>query len=841
MPVVLSAVVVAVALIAAACTPPPSGGTPHIDVAFDKTPARGTTTVTVTVTNMSVTSVTVRLDSASATPIETASTPSFQFPLDTTKLADGPHTLFVSATGPSASTDNNVAFGVDNSQTTLPAGFQQSTVFNGLVQPTAVRFASDGRVFVAEKSGRVMLFKSLTDTAPKVFADLRTEVYDAADRGLLGLALDPAFPTKPYVYVLYARDAPPGGTPPVYNDRCSNSTNGCVISGRLARLKVSGDTVVGAPEVLVDDWCQQFGSHSIGTIAFGADGALYAGGGDGANWLYTDYGQAGSPLNPCGDPPVGVAGTQTPPTAAGGALRSQHPTPMAGSLMTLDGSIIRVNADTGAAMADNPNAGSADPNRRRIVATGLRNPYRFTVRPGTNELWIGDVGWNTWEEINRVANPKASVTNFGWPCYEGAGQQPGYKALDLDVCNALYASATSAAATPPYYTYNHHSSVVAGDGCPSGGSSISGGVFYNGGSFGSPAGNYPAKYDGALFFADYTRRCIWAMLKGANGLPDPTKIESFATGTAGAYSPVDLVTGPGGDLYYVDIVGGTIRRIRYYTGNRPPIASIRATPSYGPVPLTVSFDASGSTDADSDPMTYSWDMDGNGTYGDTFGVNPSWTYSTAGVRTVGLKVTDPLGAVGTATVKIAAGNTAPVANITSPTSTLTWTVGQTIAFSGSATDAEDTLSPSAFTWRLDTRHCPSVDTCHTHTVQSWTGVTSGSFAAPDHEYPSHLQLWLTVTDSGGLSDTKLVELYPQTSTLTVQSSPTGASVGVGSAAVPTPFTLTVVTGSTQSVAAPDQIVNGTPYVFDSWSDGGLQSHQIIVGADTTLTATFKPG
>jgi hypothetical protein len=126
-------------------------------------------------------------------------------------------------------------------------------------------------------------------------------------------------------------------------------------------------------------------------------------------------------------------------------------------------------------------------------------------------------------------------------------------------------------------------------------------------------------------------------------------------------------------------------------------------------------------------------------------------------------------------------------------------------------------------------------------VQSWTGVTSGSFAAPDHEYPSHLQLWLTVTDSGGLSDTKLVELYPQTSTLTVQSSPTGASVGVGSAAVPTPFTLTVVTGSTQSVAAPDQIVNGTPYVFDSWSDGGLQSHQIIVGADTTLTATFKPG
>jgi hypothetical protein len=102
-------------------------------------------------------------------------------------------------------------------------------------------------------------------------------------------------------------------------------------------------------------------------------------------------------------------------------------------------------------------------------------------------------------------------------------------------------------------------------------------------------------------------------------------------------------------------------------------------------------------------------------------------------------------------------------------------------------------------------------------------------------------LWLTVTDSGGLTDTKLVEVYPQTNTLTVQSSPTGASIGVGSTAAPAPFTLKVVSGSTQSVAAPNQTVNGTSYVFQSWSDGGAQSHQIVVGSDTTLTATFKPG
>jgi hypothetical protein len=193
-------------------------------------------------------------------------------------------------------------------------------------------------------------------------------------------------------------------------------------------------------------------------------------------------------------------------------------------------------------------------------------------------------------------------------------------------------------------------------------------------------------------------------------------------------------------------------------------------------------------------------------------------------------------------VKISAGNTAPVATIASPVSTLNWKVGQTITFSGSASDAEDgTLPPSAFTWTLDTRHCPTVDTCHTHPVQTWTGVASGSFVAPDHEYPSHLELWLTVTDSGGLTDTKLVELYPQTNTLTVKSNPSGASIGVGSTVAPAPFTLTVISGSTQSVAAPNQTVNGTSYVFQGWSDGGVQSHQIVVGSDTTLTATFKPG
>ena len=96
-----------------------------------------------------------------------------------------------------------------------------------------------------------------------------------------------------------------------------------MISGRLSRLQAAGDVMTGAEQVLIEDWCQQYPSHSVGALAFGADGALYVTGGDGASFNFTDYGQDGSPVNPCGDPPGAPGTALTPPTAEGGALRSQ--------------------------------------------------------------------------------------------------------------------------------------------------------------------------------------------------------------------------------------------------------------------------------------------------------------------------------------------------------------------------------------------------------------------------------------------------------------------------------------------------------------------------------------
>jgi hypothetical protein len=405
--------------------------------------------------------------------------------------------------------------------------------------------------------------------------------------------------------------------------------------------------------------------------------------------------------------------------------------------------------------------------------------------------------------------------------------------LNLDLCTTLSASK---AALTPYMTYRHTASVVAGDGCPTGGSSVAGGAFYP-----ASGGSYPAKYRSALFFADYTRRCIWVMPPGTNGLPDPTKIETFATGTAGAYSPVDLVSGPGGDLYYVDLVGGTIRRIRYYPGNRPPVAVLDATPTSGLAPLTVQFDARRSTDADADRLAYSWDLDGDGQFGDSTAASVSYTYTTPGRRTVSLRVADPLNAQAVTTVMVDVGNTAPVPTISSPSTDTTWRVGDVIGFSGSASDRQDgTLPPSALSWTLETVHCPTVDTCHTHPGETFDHVASGSFVAQNHEYPSHLRVNLTATDANGASATTFVDIYPQTSVLTLVSDPPGATLALGSMTATAPFSTTVIVNGDQSISAPDQIIGGQPYVFVGWSDGNAASHDVVVPGDTTLTATFAP-
>jgi glucose/arabinose dehydrogenase len=722
--------------------------------------------------------------------------------------------------------------------TTATPQFVERIVFSGLTSPTAIEFASDGRVFVAEKSGLIKVFDSLTDSSATVFADLRTNVHNFWDRGMLGMALHPDFPTVPYVYVLYAYDAaigsaaPRWGTANTTSDPCPTppgaTADGCVIGGRLSRLQASGNAMVGQEQVLIEDWFQQYPSHSIGSLAFGADGALYASGGDGASFNFADFGQDGNPVNPGGDPPVPVGGVQTAPSAEGGALRSQD-LQSSGDPVTLDGTLIRVDPMTGAGMPDNPLASNVDANARRIVAYGLRNPFRITARPGANQIYIGDVGWNIWEEINRIAiTPGGSVVNFGWPCYEGVGRQSGYDAINLNLCENLYTQPS--AVVPPLFTYNHSSAVVSGETCPTGSSSISGLAFYQGTA-------YPTSYAGALFFSDYSRNCIWVMFKDANGDPNPATRQTFKAAAAG---PVQLKLGPDGNLYYVDIIG-TIRRFEYYPGNLPPTARATANPTTGDAPLTVTFDGNGSSDPDAvDTLSYAWDFNGD-SVADATTALATHTFIAGGTHAVRLTVSDNRGLSHAAVVSITVDSSMPTAAIDAPTAGTTWRVGDTIAFSGHATDPEEgTLPPTALTWSIVMNHCSPIGGCHVHPLQDYLGVAGASFVAPDHEYPSHLELRLTATDSSGLQSTVTRRLDPQTVALTFATAPSGLQLGVGSESAVAPFTRTVIVGSNNSVTAPSpQTVGGTTYQFQSWSDAGAQTHAVVAPAGaTTYTATF---
>lgn len=594
-----------------------------------------------------------------------------------------------------------------------PQGFQDSVVFSGLNTPMAVRFAPNGKVFVAEKSGIIKVFDSLTDTSATVFANLSSQVNDYWDRGMMSLAVDPNFPTNPYIYVAYAYDAPPGQAAPYWNDNCADANGaGCLITNRVSRLTVNGDAMVaGSEKILISDYCSQFPSHVIGDLQFANDGSLYVTGGEGANFNYADYGQTG---NPCNDP-----------VNEGGALRSQD-LMTTGDPVGLGGTLIRIDPSTGNASPGNPLIGGARTDDDRILAYGLRNPFRFAKHPTTEEIWIGNVGWGRWEAIDRVQNPTSSVKNFGWPCFEGTDRTQGYSTLDLPICQTLYSNNT---VIPPYYQYIHQGS-----------SAISALAFYNGNT-------YPSQYKNALFMADYAAGWLKVMFPNpTTQLPDTNNIITFAEGVY----ITDLQPGPDGDIFYVSIATGEIHRIQYFSTNTPPVAQASANRTHGPAPLTIQFNASTSYDPDLDTISYSWDFNGDGVYGESTSATATYTYNIEGIYNASVRVTDSRGAFNNANLVISVGN-APVPRITLPATTETYQVGDSIKFAGDATEANNNFLPSsALSWQTIIHHCAlsNPTDCHDHFFQAFDGVSAGTIIAPDHEYPSYLEFRLTAKQDG---------------------------------------------------------------------------------------------
>ncbi|HUS18368.1 MAG TPA: PQQ-dependent sugar dehydrogenase, partial [Terriglobales bacterium] len=657
-------------------------------------------------------------------------------------------------------------------QTFSDPRFQAETVISvNPYSPIGVAFTPDGRMFIWEKSGVIRIFANGA-LLPAPFLDISARVNRYGDRGLIGLALDPEFASNGYVYLAYTFEN--GGDVQSSAARTQRITR---ITTNPADPNVAlpgSEVVLLGKEVTLpcasgsDCIPNDAGTHTVDHLAFGKDGKLYVSIGDGATFAY----------------------------ASESSLRAQD-------LSSLNGKILRVNKD-GTAPSDNPFFDGTDSPRSKVWSLGLRNPYRFTLEPTTGEIYIGDVGWDSYDELNRGRG-----MNFGWPCFEGETPQPIFQST-FERCRQI----SPAAVKPPFYTYDQ-----------SVGSSIVAGPFYTGAAF-------PPEYYGNLFFADYTGEFIRRVVVNAQG--EIVEVKSFATDIPGV---VFLTEGPDGNLYYVVFSTGEIKRIRFNSGsNQPPVAKAAGTPRYGLSPLDVNFSSAGSADPEGTALTYNW-VFGDGESSAVANPQHRYVSTTARTFTATLTVRDTGGLSATQTVPITVGSNPPVATISEPVDGTVVKPGQTIQFSGSATDPEDgALNASSLAWNILLRHDD-----HVHPVIDASG-TSGSFVIQDHDrFGSYsYEIILNATDSSGLVGKKTIRLPLDASGACFSTVSSGVTVCSPAPAagetVTTPIRVVATASSGNGIVRMEVVLDGkllyqTPQnVVDTFVPATDGAHQLAVRA-----------
>jgi PKD repeat protein len=255
----------------------------------------------------------------------------------------------------------------------------------------------------------------------------------------------------------------------------------------------------------------------------------------------------------------------------------------------------------------------------------------------------------------------------------------------------------------------------------------------------------------------------------------------------------------------------------------------------------VQFSAAGSSDPDGDTLSYDWNF-GDGT-AHVVGVAATHSYTATGTYTATLTVSDGRGGSDSAQMRIDVGNTPPVPAIDAPAADFRFWVHQPITLQGSATDAQDGVLPGAqLSWRVLLHHNE-----HTHPFLPPTSGVSVTISAPMPEdlpaaATSYLEVFLTATDSHGLTSVITHELRPRLVDLTFATDPPGLTVALNSNSIVGPRTLVSWENYELSVAASDQPDGlGQAWLFDSWSDGGMAAHTITTpAAAATYTARFRP-
>jgi glucose/arabinose dehydrogenase len=550
------------------------------------------------------------------------------------------------------------------------------------------------------------------------------------DRGLIGIAFDPDFGNTNHFVYLYY--------------------TGHDLLNHLVRFSAADDVGTDGPYPLFQTQSPSQLLHVGGTVGFGLDGKLYLAVGDN-----------GSP-------------------AKAQQLDNPH------------GKILRINKD-GSIPPDNPFYGQPGV-LGSVWAYGFRNPWRFQFDSATGELYGGDVGDYSWEELNHIVRGG----NYGWPIHEGP------------------CTAGCAGYVDPIDAYPHNGESAA----------ITGGPVYRSSMF-------PTDYQGSLFFGDYAKGFLKRAQLDATG--QVTAVHDFDNQ---AGSVVDMKVAPDGSLYYLTYYPGALYRVSYNTTSHEPVANATSDLTKGVGPLQVHFSSVGSIDPDGDPLGYLWSF-GDGTTSTE--ANPTKTYLDDGVYTARLTVSAGPDQTSAQPIVIQVG-TAPTLTVAAPTDGALYRAGDTITYNAFATDAagfdlDDGDIRTEVRLRHGSHYHPFVGPLIGR-VGSFTIPTTGE-ASADTSY----EITVTATDSTGLSSTKVVSIYPRTARVSLATQPAGLGLTLDGIPVSTPTTIQNVIGFQRELAAPTRAVgpDGTELHFAGWSDGRTIRHTVTVpDADATYTATYQP-
>ncbi|TPQ21584.1 PQQ-dependent sugar dehydrogenase, partial [Streptomyces sporangiiformans] len=567
--------------------------------------------------------------------------------------------------------------------------FQQVTLAKGepeVGEPMSLAVLPDRSVLHTSRDGELRL----TDAAGTTKLAGKLDVYSHDEEGLQGIGVDPGFADNRFIYLYYA---PPLDTPAGDAPETGTAADFAPFDGvnRLSRFVLKTDgTLDTASEKKILDVPASRGicCHVGGDIDFDAAGNLYLSTGDDSNPFQSD-----------GFTPIDERANRNP------AFDAQR---TAGNTNDLRGKILRVkvNADGSYSIPDgNLFAPGTDKTRPEIYAMGLRNPFRFSVDKKTGILYVGEYGPDAGAadpargpagqvEFARITKPG----NFGWPYC--TGKNDAYKdydfatgtsgeAFDCDAPKNTSPNNTGLTDLPPaqpaWIPYNGASVPEFGDGSES---PMGGPVYHYDAGLDSPV-KFPEAYDGDFFAGEFGRRWIKRITSDADGT-----VQSINDIPWSGTQVMDMTFGPDGALYVLDYgiswFGGdehsALYRIENATDGHSPVAQAAADRTSGQAALRVRFSSAGTSDADGDALTYSWDF-GDG--GKSTSANPTYTYKKNGTYTATLTVKDSSGRTGSASVRIVVGNTAPKVTLELPGDGQLFSFGDAVPFKVQVTDPED--------------------------------------------------------------------------------------------------------------------------------------------------------